>query len=164
MHATNDNTNCIITARESGKLSTRKLNLILRGVAQFVNDARTVLTEGLELDSVLVFNKDGRLPLKLELSLRMIAVQVYVSQQEPDAERVDGHVISPLYFSVMAGMLKQFVLRHSYRPHVRKMDQFEMRVTGQAVPSEALFAALMGLVEERIPEWKAKSLSESTGA
>ena len=156
-----DSTGCATTARETGVLSARKLTLILRDVAKFVNDARTVLSEG--PDSVLALNKDGRLPLKLELSLRMISVQVYVSKHEPDAERIDGHVISPLYFTVMAGMLKQFVLVHRYRPHSRKMDQFEMRVTGQAVPSEALFAALMGLVEERIPEWKAKSLSESTG-
>jgi hypothetical protein len=104
------------------------------------------------------------LPLKLELSLRMIAVQVYAAKHEPDAERVDGQVMSPLYFVVMTAMLKQFVRRHSYRPHVRKMDRFNMRVTGNPVPTDALFAALMELVEERIPEWKSNGTSRSMGA
>lgn len=45
MRAANDNTNCATTARESGKLSTRKLNLILRGVAKFDYETRTVSVE-----------------------------------------------------------------------------------------------------------------------
>lgn len=146
----------------TGRVSVRNINTVLRSVAKFVADARAVLADG--SDRTLILNQGESLPLSLELTLRTIAVQDYVSKHEPGAEQVDGHIISPLYFILMTAMLKQFVRRRSYRARVRKMDQFELRVTGHAVPSEGLFAALMGLVEERIPEWKTKSTSESTGA
>lgn len=45
MRAANDNTNYTTTACESGKLSARKLNLILRGVAKFDYETCTISVE-----------------------------------------------------------------------------------------------------------------------